>query len=80
MNERKKTSHSILYLTAILLATIALWGAKESGTRTDLRMRRELARQAASIAASLPIAEVEGLSFTIDDQNRPEYDRLCNSL
>ena len=80
MNERKKTSHSILYLTAILLATIALWGAKESGTRTDLRMRRELARQAASIAASLPIAEVEALSFTIDDQNRPEYHRLCNSL
>ncbi len=70
----------LLSLAALFLITSVLWGAKESGCRTDRRMRRELARQAVSIAAAISIDEVLELSFAIHDLNRPEYHRLCDML
>ncbi len=79
-SEKGKKRFLILLLTAFLLVLAGGWGAQEAGSRADLRMRRELLRKATSVAAALPINQIQGLSFTIDDLNRPEYLRLCNYL
>ncbi|MEE9368533.1 MAG: PAS domain S-box protein [Pontiella sp.] len=70
----------ILWLLGVSLALAGIWGAKESGQRADMRMRRELMRQAISIAKAVPVNEAMSLSFTREDLNRPVYQRLCNTL
>ncbi|MDF3128996.1 PAS domain S-box protein [Kiritimatiellaeota bacterium B1221] len=70
----------ISVFTGILLIGATLWGAGESRKRTDTRIRQELARHAVSIAASLPVQDVQALSFTPEDKHRPEYQSLSRSL
>ena len=62
--------YAILYVAVALLLGGGLWGAKESGFRTDARMRRNLERQVIAIAATIPVDEVLALSFTEADQDR----------
>lgn len=69
----------LLILSALILSS-GLWMAHESGQRTDLRMRRELVRQARSIAATILPHDVRALSFTAEDVNRPEFQRLSSQL
>jgi PAS domain S-box-containing protein len=70
----------ILLFLSLLIIFVGLWTARESGQRTDLRMRRELARQARSIAAAISPEDIRTLSFTADDVQRPEFQRLSTQL
>ncbi len=76
----KKIRTGVLLLVGLLILGATLWGAFESRKRTDTRIRQELIRQAVSIAAALPIEEVQALSFTPGDKDRPEYQYLSRSL
>ena len=70
----------ILLVLSVLILSAGIWIARESGQRTDLRMRRELARQARSIAATILPSDVRALSFTAKDADRPEFLRLSAQL
>lgn len=72
--------YGVLCLVAVLLGTAGMWGAKEAGSRTDMRMRRELVRQAVLVASAIPTEEAQELSFALEDLKKPEYHRLCNYL
>jgi PAS domain S-box-containing protein len=75
-----KGSYVVIYVTALMVLLGGLWVAKDSGRDTDLQMRRDLVRQATAIAASVSPANVRALSFTADDKNRPEFQRLSSQL
>lgn len=70
----------ILLILSALILSAGLWTAHEAGQRTDLRMRRELVRQARSIAETISPHDVRTLSFTAEDVNRPEFQRLSSQL
>jgi len=75
-----KKRYLLIYALAVLLMGGALLVAKESGTRTDLRMRRALAREIRNIAATLSVEEVKTLSFSAEDAGRPAFQRLSRQL
>jgi PAS domain S-box-containing protein len=70
----------ILLVLSGLVLSAGIWTARESGQQTDLRMRRELARQARSIAETIFPHDVRALSFTAEDIDRPEFQRLSEQL
>lgn len=63
-------------IAALLLLTGGIWSAKESGIRTDARMRRDLARQVMALAATFPVDEARALSFGRNDESRCEFRQL----
>lgn len=69
-----------MLLLSALVVCAALWTARESGQQTDLRMRRELAQQARSIVETIDPDNVRALSFTAEDVNCPEFQRMCFQL
>ena len=69
----------LVAITLILLVT-GIWGAKESGSRADIRFRQDLIRQASAVAATIPIDEARVLSFTEADQDLPEFQRISGQL
>jgi PAS domain S-box-containing protein len=76
----EKIRQRVLLFLSIPVVCVGLWAARESGQHTDLRMRRELAREARSIAAMIPLDEIRALSFSAEDAVRPEFQRLCSQL
>lgn len=70
----------ILLFLALLIFSAGLWISKESGRQTDLRMRRELARQIRSIAAAINPDDIRALSFSAEDAERPEFKRVSSQL
>ena len=76
----ERGSYAVICVTALMVLLGGVWVAKESGKNTDLQMRRDLVRQATAIAATVNPANVRALSFTADDKNRPEFQRLSSQL
>ncbi|QHI69604.1 PAS domain S-box protein [Tichowtungia aerotolerans] len=79
-NDLHRKKNCIFCISAILLFLAGIWGAKQSGSHIDLRMRKELARQVKMLAAAIPPEEASELSFTEADQNRPEFLRITRQL
>ena len=77
--KRGASSLTVLLLSLLIIST-GTWVARDSGKRVDLRMRRELARQARDIAATILPDDVHALSFRADDAGRPEFRRLSDQL
>lgn len=75
-----RSSFFVICVAGLILSLAGLWAAKAAGTAADLRMRRNLVRQVSDIAAAINPANLRALSFTAEDQNRPEFIRLCSQL
>ncbi|MFA7257005.1 MAG: PAS domain S-box protein [Kiritimatiellales bacterium] len=75
-----KKRYGVIYITGLLLLVCGIWVAKESGTRIDARMRRDLARQVINVAATIPASDVRSLSFTEADRDNPDFQRLSAQL
>ncbi|NOU35383.1 MAG: PAS domain S-box protein [Kiritimatiellaceae bacterium] len=70
----------IIYATAFLLLLVGILAAKEAGLQTDLNMRREAAGQIRRIAEAIPADLVRKLSFSAEDVDRPEFQRLRDQI
>jgi PAS domain S-box-containing protein len=75
-----KGIYVVLWTTALMILLGGLWIAKDSGRTTDLQMRRDLVRQAIDMAATVNPLNLRALSFTADDKDRPEFQRLSSQL
>jgi PAS domain S-box-containing protein len=78
----RRGSCLVIFATALMVVTAGLWTARQSGQEVDRRMRRDLARQAADIAATVnPFDFGEPhLSFSADDKTRPVFQRLSSQM
>lgn len=50
------------------------------GSALDSRMRESILRHAKGVACAISPEEVKALSFTLDDLDRPEFQRICNHM
>lgn len=73
-------SFLIIYATALMVMLTGLWLARESGQAIDFQMRRDLVSQVTEIAATVNPSHLKALSFTADDEGRPEFQRLCDQF
>jgi PAS domain S-box-containing protein len=76
----RRGSCLVIFATALMVVTAGLWMARQSGREVDLRMRRDLARQAADIASAVNPVHVKDLSFSADDKASPVFQRLSAQM
>ncbi len=82
-NTQKKPGllrRSAIGSAALLLLAGMIWNAKESGTRSDAILRSDLTRQVTALAATFPADGAQALSFTRNDEDRPEFRQISAHL
>lgn len=76
---RRLRQHLIFVLGLLTLAGGMVW-SRQAARQSDLALRQDMLRQVVALANAINPAELEALSFTVADLERPEYRRLCAHL